>query len=198
MKHKERIALYLSDSDMGEVGSNASGSNVSEAALNADKASVQFENDLQSNDDLLDSFISSCEQNLQNAPPRFTESVMDKIAQLETPAALRSTSPAPTTQSITPAAPEVTPTAPPAAIEATPPTTSSAATEAAPPTTPATPQPTSPKIAYISRKLCAAACFSSAAVIALVTMTGYERYILSFLSQQSDKITEIVNTIISR
>jgi hypothetical protein len=50
----------------------------------------------------------------------------------------------------------------------------------------------------LSRKLCAAACFCSAAAIALFTITGYEQYIFSFISEQSGKLIDFVNTIISK
>jgi hypothetical protein len=55
-----------------------------------------------------------------------------------------------------------------------------------------------PRVPVLSRKLCAAVCFSSAAAIALFSMAGYERYVSDFLSEQSGRFIEIVNTLISR
>ena len=54
------------------------------------------------------------------------------------------------------------------------------------------------KVPVLGRKLCAAVCFSSAAAIALFTMTGYGRYVFDFLSEQSGRFIEIASTLISR
>ena len=58
--------------------------------------------------------------------------------------------------------------------------------------------PVVPKVPVLGRKLCAAVCFSSAAAIALFAMTGYERYVFDFLSEQSGRFIEIASTLISR
>ena len=53
-----------------------------------------------------------------------------------------------------------------------------------------------PKVPVLGRRLCAAVCFSSAAAIALFTMTGFERHVFDFLSEQSARFIEIVSNLI--
>ena len=46
-------------------------------------------------------------------------------------------------------------------------------------------------VPVLGRKLCAAACFASAAAILLFTVTGIDRTILAFLSEQSERLGDL-------
>ena len=122
MGYDERVGLYMS----GLAGSGGES---------------DFEDDLLSDDGLLERFIESCEKAAQAPPPGFAGMVMNGVG----PLAL----------------------------------------------------PTLPKAPLLSRRLCAAVCFSSAAAIALITLAGFDWYVFDFLSGQSGKLFDLVGTIIS-
>ena len=48
------------------------------------------------------------------------------------------------------------------------------------------------KVPILNRKLCAAVCFCSAASIMLFTISGFERYIVDFISAQSGILNELL------
>lgn len=54
---------------------------------------------------------------------------------------------------------------------------------------------TSVKVPVLSRKLCAAACFCSAAAIMLFTVSGFSRQFLDFVFTHSSKLNEILSTL---
>ena len=57
--------------------------------------------------------------------------------------------------------------------------------------------PVKPKVPLLGKKLCAAVCFCSAAVIAMLAITGYEITLVDFMSNQSGRLFSFLNTLIS-
>ena len=57
--------------------------------------------------------------------------------------------------------------------------------------------PPVPKVPVLSRRLCAAVCFSSAAAIALMAFTGYEQHVFDFLSNHSGNLYKVVSAFIT-
>lgn len=49
------------------------------------------------------------------------------------------------------------------------------------------------KVPVLSRKLCAAVCFCSAAAIILFTVSGFDRHIIELISSQSFKINDWID-----
>jgi hypothetical protein len=51
------------------------------------------------------------------------------------------------------------------------------------------------KTPFLSRKLCAAACFCSAAAIMLFTLSGFDQQFLGFIFTYSGKLNAILNSL---